>query len=146
MAYLSKLSVVKDTSNKKYSNPIDRRRAKLLVRLFEQKEMAQAMISGESFIKYHNVWVNDPETGVKVRKHLPRKIRQWYWQQGEDYFIQVSYGARKLKLNKTMTTIKVGDVSKLVPTIEMLISAVEAGELDKQLEDAYTKSITPKAS
>ncbi|MDH5766677.1 MAG: hypothetical protein OEZ38_11740, partial [Gammaproteobacteria bacterium] len=135
MPILSKLSIVKDVSRHNH-NPIESRRAKLIERLTEQKEMAQAMISGEPYLRYHDVWVDDPESGQKVKKQLPRKIRQWYWQQGDDYYLKVSYGARKLQLKNTMSTIKIGSIDKLVPTLEMLIVAVGGGELDKQLEDA----------
>ena len=140
MPYLTKLSFVKQQTRNP-SDPIQARRQKLIERLTEQKEMAQAMINKESFIRYHAVWVEDQETGEQVKKQLPRKIRKWYWQNAGVWYFQCNYGNKKLGLKNGMSTVKVGDLDKLIPTIDLLISAVEAGEMDKVLEDAYTRKI-----
>ena len=141
MSILSKLSVVEDQS-KFEPDPILRRRAKLIERMKEQQEMAQAMIDKKPYMKYQAVWVNDEETGEKVKKNMPRKLRQWYWELDGIWYFQCSYGNRKLKLRSGKSVIKVGKLDKLVSTIGLLISAAEAGEMDKMLEDAYTKKLT----
>ncbi len=46
------------------------------------------------------------------------------------------YGNKRLTIKPKKTAIKVGDASNLVPTLELLKEAVEAGELDKVLMTA----------
>ena len=140
MPYLSKLAIVKDLQRIE-TNPLLARRSKLIERLREQIEMAQAMIEKKSFMKYHTVWLDDPETGEKVKKQLPRKIRQWYRELDGIFYFQCNYGNRKIKLKNSMSTIKVGKLDQLIPAIEILIAAVEAGEMDKELGDVYTRKI-----
>lgn len=111
MPYLTKLSIIKDLPRIQ-DDPILARRTKLVLRLVEQKEMAQAMIENQPYMKYHNVWVDDPDTGHKVKKSLPRKMRQWYWEQDGVWYIRCNYGNRKLALKNSMTTIKVGEIKK----------------------------------
>ena len=53
------------------------------------------------------------------------------------WFLEVRYGARALKLNKSgATSIVVGERDKLVDTIRTVIEAVRAGELDAAIEAA----------
>jgi hypothetical protein len=44
--------------------------------------------------------------------------------------LTVRYGARPIEFEKGKAAIAVGKKDKLVPTIETVIAAVEAGELD----------------
>lgn len=140
MPYLSKLNVVKDLPNT-HADPIKARGAKLIERLAEQIEMVEAMIAKKPLLKYHSVWVDDPDTGEKVKKQLPRKLNQWYYERDGIWYFQCKYGNRRLKLKNSMSTIKVGKLEKLIPTIQTIIKAVEAGEMDKILQDAYTRKI-----
>ena len=140
MPHLSKLSIVKDLPRFE-TDPIKARRAKLIERLAEQKDMVQAMIDHKPYMKYHSVWVEDTETGEKVKKQLPRKIKKWYYECEGIWYFQCNYGNRKLALKNSMSTIKVGELDKLIPAIETLIEAVDAGELDKVLQDAYSRKI-----
>ncbi len=43
------------------------------------------------------------------------------------------YGNKRLTIKPKKTAIEVGDASNLVPTLNLLKEAVEAGELDKVL-------------
>jgi len=122
------------------SDPSHRRRLKLIDRLKEQQNMAQAMIDNKPFIKMSKVWVEDKGTGVEVRKMMPVPVRQWYWQYEGIYYIHIFYGRRKISLKNGKSAVVVGEeVERLIPTIGILINAVEAGELDLALKDAYVR-------
>ncbi|OOZ41330.1 hypothetical protein BOW53_04225 [Solemya pervernicosa gill symbiont] len=139
MPILSKLSFVKDQERNIQADPVLLRRSKLSARLHEQLEMAKAAIKHEPYIKYRSVWVDDTESGEKVKKELPRKMRKWFFELHDEWFFQINYGNRKIKAKGGMSTIKVGNMEGLVSAIELLIDAVNAGELDKQLADAYVR-------
>ena len=50
--------------------------------------------------------------------------------------LEVRYGNRRLELKPKKSTIEVGEVKNLMPTLETLRDAVNAGELDKLLREA----------
>jgi len=122
------------------SDPSHRRRLKLIDRLKEQQNMAQAMIDNKPFIKMSKVWVEDKDAGIEVRKMMPVPVRQWYWQYEGIYYIHIFYGRRKISLRNGKSAVVVGqEIEKLIPVIGILINAVEAGELDLALKDAYVR-------
>ena len=45
-----------------------------------------------------------------------------------------------MEIEKGKPTIKVGAMTELVPTLKMLSAAVEAGELDKAISEANTRT------
>ena len=50
--------------------------------------------------------------------------------------MSVKYGAKILELAKGKSAIEVGTMSELIPTLDMLKTAVAAGELDTQIDSA----------
>lgn len=138
MSFLSQLKIVHNTMLNP-DDPAHRRRLKLIDRLKEQQNMAQAMLDKTSFTVMKKVWVTDEETGGEVRKMMPVPIRQWYWQYDGIYYIQVFYGKRKIPLKNGKSAVVVGAAEQLPATIGILIVAVEMGELDSALKDAYVR-------
>ncbi len=59
----------------------------------------------------------------------------WKDEQG-NYMLEVRYGNRRLELKPKKSTIEVGEADNLMPTLETLREAVNAGELDKLLKEA----------
>jgi hypothetical protein len=51
----------------------------------------------------------------------------------------VQYGSRQIELSKGKTAVEVGSEANLVTVLDVLISAVQNGELDVQIEAASTK-------
>ena len=47
----------------------------------------------------------------------------------------IRYGSRVLEIEKGKTAVVVGKPDQLVPTIETIITAINAGELDGQLSE-----------
>ncbi len=54
-------------------------------------------------------------------------------------YLMPKIGVRPLELEKGKPTITVGAAQELVPTLEMLIQAVNAGELDKAIAEANSR-------
>jgi hypothetical protein len=141
MTYLSKLKFT-NVARKSTVDPIIRRREKLLEKLDEQKQAAQHAIDGKVYTPTKRGWITDDETGEKRLVEKPKKVRAWFWESAGDWYFQVRYGAKLLELANGKSSIEVGDKGKLIDVIDLCISAVKEGELDKQLTEiaAMTKT------
>jgi hypothetical protein len=129
---LSSLKVIARPESTK-SNPVVSRREKLLAKLSQQREMALCYVNGEEYTAYREKWSKDPETGERTKVRVPKKISPWYYKRNNDYFLEVRYSNRSLELSKGMHAIEVGSQTNLMPTIDTIIKAVIAGELDEVL-------------
>ena len=69
------------------------------------------------------------------------RIRQWWFtSDAGKVCIQIKYGSRVLDIGgKGKSAIEVASGDELIKTLEIIKSAVEAGELDSQLESAGLK-------
>lgn len=54
-------------------------------------------------------------------------------------YISIRYGAKLIELAKGKSAIEVSSGEELIKTLELIKRAVEAGELDSQIEIASTK-------
>jgi hypothetical protein len=71
---------------------------------------------------------------------LRQKVRQWWWNiEGGKLALNVRYGARAIEFSKGKSTVEIASSSDLIPTLETILKAVEAGELDQQIEAASIK-------
>ena len=118
-------------------SPSQLRRAKLVEKLAEQLQGAEALISGMSFQTTKRITQTNQD-GELERVTVPKRFRAWYWYDISGvWFLEVRYGARALKLSKSgATSIVVGEQDNLVDTIHTVIEAVRAGELDAAIEEA----------
>lgn len=111
------------------------RRNKLSNKLWEQIQLAKSQIDGTQFVvkKYRSF--TDKETGLRKQIELPKRIREWWFknEMGKVCFC-VKYGSRPLELAKGKHSVEVGNPAELVKALELVKSAVEAGELDSQIE------------
>jgi hypothetical protein len=108
------------------ADPVIHRRNKLIVRLQQQIALAQ----DPQFTLTRQKWIAD-ETGVKQLRELRKRVRAW-WRTDPTgaVVLTVRYGAKPIEFAPGKAAIAVGKKEKLVPTIETVILAVEAGELD----------------
>lgn len=120
--------------------PVQYRRDRLLNLISEQMEAATASINGEHFMPKVSRLVLDKFTGERTRKEVTKRFRQSWWR-GDDgkTYMQLRYGSKALEISKGKTTIEVGDMSKLVPTLELLRDAVLIGEFDDLLSSASSR-------
>jgi hypothetical protein len=65
---------------------------------------------------------------------VPKKVIPWWRTDATgNVVLTVRYGAKPIEFEKGKAAIAVGKKDKLIPTIETVIAAVEAGELDAVL-------------
>ena len=74
-----------------------------------------------------------------MRKQIesPKRIRPWWFTSDTGKVcISVRYGSWTLELAKGKSSVEVGSASELIAALETIKLAVEAGELDSQIEIA----------
>ena len=138
---MSTLNALKLSTAKKSLNttPVVHRRNKLGKKLWEQIQLAQAHLAGKQFTTTRFQTVRD-EDGVRRSVEVPKRVRAWWWNSDNGKIaLNVRYGARVVELAKGKSTIEVAAQTDLIPTLELLKRAVEAGELDTQIETASNK-------
>ena len=80
------------------------------------------------------------EDGVRRTVEEPKRVRAWWWNaENGKIALNVRYGAKVVELAKGKSTIEVAAPADLIPTLELIKKAVEAGELDKEIESASIK-------
>ena len=131
-----KLSTAKKTLN---TTPVVHRRNKLCKKLWEQIQLAQAHLEGKEFTTTRFRTVTDQD-GLRRSVELPKRVRAWWWNGDNGKIaLNVRYGAKVVEISKGKSTIEVATHTDLIPTLELLKRAVEAGELDTQIESASIK-------
>src|SRR5450830_232602 len=111
------------------ADPVIARRNKLIVRLQQQI----ALVQDPQFTLTRQKWIAD-ENEVKQLRELRKKVRAWWRTDSTGAVVlTVRYGAKPIEFEKGKAAIAVGKKDKLIPTIETVIAAVEAGELDTVL-------------
>ena len=138
---MSTLNALKLSTAKKSLNttPVVHRRNKLGKKLWEQIQLAQAHLAGKQFTKTRFQTVRDDD-GVRRSVEVPKRVRAWWWNSDNGKIaLNVRYGARVVELAKGKSTIEVAAPTDLIPTLELIKKAVEAGELDTQIETASIK-------
>ncbi len=132
MTILEKLNLTEQTRAAAVTSPEARLRSNMAEGIDLQIAAAKAMLNGETFIRRAPRWIDDPETGERVRKDMPVRFLPWYWKDEQgSYMLEVRYANKRIELKPKKTAIEVGEPDHLVPTLEVLRDAVNAGELDK---------------
>src|ERR1039458_5013213 len=111
------------------ADPVIHRRNKLIVRLQQQI----ALVKDPQFSLTRQKWIAD-ENGVKQLRELRKKVRAW-WRTDPTgaVVLTVRYGAKPIEFAPGKAAIAVGKKEKLISTLQTVIAAVEAGELDAVL-------------
>ena len=120
-------------------NPQAHRRMKLAKKLWEQIQLAKAQAEGTNLTLTRFRTVTNDE-GIRRSLEVPRRVRAWWWTtEANKLALNLRYGARAVEFSKGKATVEISTVADLVPTLELLKRAVEAGELDAQIEAASIK-------
>ena len=117
-----------------HSDPVIQRRNKLLAQLEQQICLATAALNGTTYqpTKFKNV-VN-AETGETEYKQIPKRIRDWWWKnEAGKVNLVVRYGARIIELSKGKNSIELENETAILPTLDLIKKAIEAGELDQAI-------------
>ena len=116
------------------------RRRKLSNRLWEQIQLAKAQHSGTEFAPVRTRSYLDTETGLRKQVAAPKRVKQWWFTSDNGkLLLNVRYGTRLIELAKGKTAVEIASTEQLVPTLELIKQAVEAGELDVQIAAASEK-------
>ncbi|WP_413439147.1 DUF6641 family protein [Sulfuriferula sp. GW1] len=115
--------------------PVVQRRNKLAKRIGEQIELAKAKQEGKSYAPTKQRMVKDEETGETKTIQVPKRIKEWWFvADSGKTCVSLRYGAKVIEIAKGKTAIELANAKELVATLEVLRQAVEAGELDMQIE------------
>ena len=125
---LNTLKLVAATRDNKVS-PEMQRRQKLIKKIDEQILLAHAAFNGETYspTKFKNV-VN--AEGITEYKQMTKRIRAWWWETGGKLNLSIRYGARVIELAKGKNSIELDNLASVLPKLDLIKKAVEAGELD----------------
>jgi len=134
---MSGLSALKFVASKPQqgNSPKHARRQKLSNKLHEQIQMAKAVQSGTEFVPVKIRSVKDETTGETRKVEIPKRLKPWWWPSDNGKMcITVRYGARTLEVIEGKNAIETDSIAGVVTTLEVLRSAVDAGELDARIE------------
>lgn len=136
---MSTLDSLKLTTAKKPTHipAIVFRRNKLSNKLWEQIQLAKSQIDGTPFVVTKFKSVKDKETGLRKQVEIPKRIREWWFRNDAGKVcVSVKYGTKVIELAKGKHSVEVDNAQSLVKALELVKQAVEAGELDAQIESA----------
>jgi hypothetical protein len=120
--------------------PFQQRRNKLAKRLWEQMELAKAQQVGSTFAPTKFRTVKDATTGERKQVEMNKRVKAWWFVADNGKLVlSVRYGTKLLELAKGKWAVEVGAEKDLVGVLDVIKTAVLAGELDAQIEAAANK-------
>ena len=134
MSGLSALKLVQ-AKREKGTSPQHARRQKLSTNLAEQIQLAKAQQSGAEFSPMRVRTVKDEATGQSRKVEVPKRLKPWWWTDDKGKLcITVRYGARTLEIVEGKNAIETDNIADVITSLQVIRSAVEAGELDKRID------------
>ena len=135
---MSALTALKLSAAKKPSQlaPIVQQRNKLAKRIWEQIELAKAQASGSTFTSKRLRTVRGID-GVRNSVEVAKRVRQWWFVADNGKLcVSIRYGSKLLELSKGKSAVELASGDDIIPTLEIVQTAVMSGELDAQIESA----------
>lgn len=129
MSYIAKLNL-KTVQRIVQKDPVIARRAKLLAGIAEQKLVLDAIARGESYITRVKRWKDDGN-GDKVLVEVPKRVRPWFFQQDNGWYVQCRYGSRVLTISGKSNAVFVNKLDEVAAVLDAFVAATDSGELDK---------------
>lgn len=136
------LSALKLTSVRKPTNlpQVVQRRNKLLGRIAEQVELANAYANGTTHLFTKVRTFTDKDTGVRKQVETSKRVKAWWFTSDNGKLaLSVRYGVKILELAKGKYAIEVATSAELVETLDIVRTAVANGELDDAIDNAANK-------
>ena len=131
------LSTFNLTDTAKQTPKLDKstqRRLKLMANLSEQRKLAEAMLKGEDYVVTKAVWTKDAD-GKDVKVQKTKRLNRWFYNNGDrEWFLELRFANKAMELAQGKTAIAIKSKSEIVGTIEKVMEAVEAKELDTVIE------------
>ncbi len=138
---MSTLSALKLTAAKRSTgiSPQVQRRLKLVKKIDDQIALAKALATGGTYTTSRFRTVKDDEGGSRSVE-IQKKVRPWWFPtETGKIALSIRYGARVVEINKGKTAIEVASGDDLINALSVVRKAVDAGELDTQIETASIK-------
>lgn len=133
MSALAKLKLVSFQAQGR--SPMVLRRNKLTGKIGDQIAYAKAANAGEIYAAKRVKFVTDSESGERKQVEIFTRVKPW-WSTAANgkLVITLRYGAKPIEITKGKNAIEVTDMDDLIATLEIIKQAVQAGELDTQIE------------
>lgn len=114
-----------------------KRRYKLGNKLWEQIQLARSQFLNEPFSITKMKTVKNIDTGTSETIAMTKRIRPWWFNSSTGSLcVTIKYGTKVIELAKGKPSIEVTGKDELISTLELVKKAVEAGELDQQIDQA----------
>ena len=114
-----------------------KRRYKLINKLWEQIQLAKSQFNNEPFNITKMKTVKNIDTGAKETIAVSKRIRPWWFNsEAGSLCVTIKYGTKVIELAKGKPSIELSNKDELISTLELVKKAVEAGELDQQIDQA----------
>ena len=133
---MSTLATLKLTAQQKptHATPVQLRRNKLALRLWEQEQLALAHSTGSQYSPVKLRTVTD-DTGARKQIETHKRVKPWrFTADNGKLSLRVLYGVATLELAKGKFAVEVAGAKELAPTLSALRGAVLAGELDAAID------------
>ncbi len=135
MTALSKLKLVSAQAERK--SPITERRNRLTGKIADQIAFAKAQTSGGIYAAKRVKFVQDSESGERRQVEIATRVKQWWWTAANGkVMLALRYGSKPIEIAPKKNAIEVSGMGELVAVLETVKEAVQAGELDAQIEQA----------
>lgn len=130
---LSSLTIVQ-AKRQSLADPIIFRRMKLIRKLDEQINLANAVLNGTTYVVKRLKNIKNEQNGEIRSFEVVRNVRPMFFKATNNKLcVQVRYGSKVVELAKGKNAIQVDDEKTLVKVLETVRSAVFDGELDEQI-------------
>ena len=121
------------------ASPVQQRRNKLMKKIHQQIELAKAQANGQHYAQRRYRTVKGAD-GSRTSVEVETAVRQWWWQQDNGKLaLSIRYGSKLIALSPKANAIECANYDELTAALATIRAAVEAGELDAQIEAASVK-------
>ena len=129
MSYLAKLNL-KTVQRVVQKDPVIARRDKLAAGIVEQLNVLDSALRGEAYTVPVKRWQINAD-GERTQVEGAKRIRPWFFEQDNGWYVQVRYGSRILNISGKSNSVFVGQLQEVAAVLDAFQAAAEAGELDK---------------
>jgi hypothetical protein len=138
---MSQLATLKLTAAKKPAiQPlIVQQRSKMAKRLFEQMELARSQRDGTAYIQMRVKTITGIDGEPKSIEVHKRVKAWWFTADNGKLCLLVRYGSKAIELARGKSAVEVTTLDELVSALATIKAAVEAGELDAQIQAASSQ-------
>lgn len=139
---MSTLTALKMVTAKRTNtqNPVLMRRNKLSNKLWEQMELVRAHSEGRLYAPTKFKTFANKITGERHTVEVAKRVKQWWWTADTGKInLSIKYGSKVIDIAKGKNAIELSTMDELLPTLNIIKLAVEAGELDAQMDGASAK-------